>query len=26
VPWPPISELLISPVFALRDRPSGNGG
>jgi len=26
VPWPPIRELLMLPVLALRDIPSGNGG
>jgi len=26
VPWPPISKLLMTPVPALRDMPSGNGG
>jgi hypothetical protein len=25
-PWPPISELVILPVDALRDMPSGRGG
>lgn len=26
VPWPPISELLMAPVLAFRDIPSGKGG